>query len=234
MRRLPASVDMMAQPGGIFVSDAATSVTITETSIQRNVASMTNTVGDATAFAGGINVWGVDFEMTGSIVSNNHVRAVTLGNSRGDASGDGGGAELVGTIIDSRISGNTVTARSKAGDAIAAIGGLLQDDGSLVRSTVSGNELHAFSPNGSVSVFGAGITVGQEPLTVRRRTWMGTGRRVRCGWVRARWRDLRRSHALGHPGRPPDPHLDQGAEQRVRGAPDWRSRAAASSSRVTD
>lgn len=165
---LPSSVDMLAQPGGIFVSDAAERVEIVGTRIAGNSSTMTNTIGDATAFAGGINVWGVDLLMNDSVIADNHVRAQTLGRSRGDASADGGGAEMVGTIIDSQFTGNSVSARSKAGDAIAAIGGLSLDSGSLVRTTVSGNELFAFSPEGSVSVFGGGLIVGQEPLTLKR------------------------------------------------------------------
>ena len=78
----PASVEMLAQPGGIFVGEGATSVTISGTRIGGNEASMTNTVGDATAFAGGINVWGVDFEMRDSVIA---TQPRHRGNDRGVA-----------------------------------------------------------------------------------------------------------------------------------------------------
>jgi hypothetical protein len=165
----PASVEMLAQPGGIFVGEGATSVTISGTRIGGNEAAMTNTVGDATAFAGGINVWGVDFEMRDSVIANNHVIAETIGESRGDAAGDGGGAELLGTITDTEIVGNTVTVRSRAGDATAAIGGLLHE-GSMDGGSVSDNRIMASSPRGSVLVFGAGVVVGADALALRNTT----------------------------------------------------------------
>jgi hypothetical protein len=130
---------------------------------------MTNSVGSATAFSGGLNVGPeVDFRMSNSVIADNAVSAAATG-SQGDAEGDTGGGALVGKVTNTRISGNTVTVSSAAGDAFAAIGGLLQF-GSLTNSMVSDNQLHATSPNGSAAVVGGGVMVAENSLTLRNTT----------------------------------------------------------------
>ena len=168
---LPNTVELLAQSGGIFIAENR--ATITATTISGNSAAMTNTAGDATAFSGGVNVGSeVEFRMSNSVIADNRVNSATLTGSQGNAEGDTGGGALLGTVTNTRISGNTVTVSSAAGDAFAAIGGLLQF-GSLTNSVVSNNHLHASSPTGSVSVIGAGVIVAEHTLTLRNTTVSG-------------------------------------------------------------
>jgi hypothetical protein len=170
---LPASVELAAQPGGIFISDDVARASITGTTIARNSATMTNSVGDATAYAGGINVGpDVDFQMANSVVADNTVTSTTLRGSHGDAEGDTGGGDLLGTITNTRITGNAVTVSSAAGDALAGIGGLLQF-GTLTNSIVSDNHLRASSTRGTARAMGAGVMVAEHPLTLRNTTVSG-------------------------------------------------------------
>jgi hypothetical protein len=169
---LPASVDLVAQPGGIFIGSVVRA-SITNTTIAGNSATMTNAVGDATAFSGGLNVEpNVDFQMSNSVIADNSVSSTTLRGSRGNAEGDTGGGALLGTITNTRIIGNTVTVSSTAGDALAGIGGLLQF-GTLTNSVVSDNHLSASSPHGSATVSGAGLMVAEHPLTLQNTTVSG-------------------------------------------------------------
>jgi hypothetical protein len=161
----PAEVEMMAQPGGLFVGEQVSSATITGTRIVGNRAIMTNSVGDAEAFSGGVND-GADLTMDDSELSGNDVYAATVGRSRGDASADTGGGTLLGTVTDTVVEGNTVTAVSRAGDATAAVGGLLVY-GTLAGSRLQGNSIRAVSPRGTASVWGAGLMVAWKPLTLR-------------------------------------------------------------------
>jgi hypothetical protein len=182
---LPASVDLTAQPGGIFIGDVGRA-SITNTTIADNSAAMTNSVGDATAFSGGINVGpDVDFQMSNSVIADNTVTSTTLRGSRGNAEGDTGGGALLGTITSTRISGNIVTVSSADGDAVAGIGGLLQF-GTLTNSIVSNNHVSASSPHGSATVRGAGVMVAEHPLILRNTTVSGnTGvASGRSGFVR--------------------------------------------------
>jgi len=164
---LPASVELLAQPGGIFISDDVARASITNTTISGNSATMTNSVGDATAFAGGINVGpDVDFRMANSVVAGNTVTSTTLPGSHGDAEGDTGGGALLGTIGNTRFTGNTVTVTSAAGDATAFAGALI-DFGTITNGVISDNHVHASSPGGTVFAAGGGIVVDEPGLTVR-------------------------------------------------------------------
>jgi hypothetical protein len=164
---LPASVEMLAQSGGFFIDSDGLRATVTGSSISGNSVSMTNTVGDATAFSGGINIGpAVNFAMRDSVISDNRVSASTLRGSRGNAEGDTGGAAVLGTVARVEVTGNTVTVLSASGDATAAIGGLIHT-GTLSTSIVSGNHVRASSPRGSATVLGAGILVAEAGLTIR-------------------------------------------------------------------
>jgi hypothetical protein len=161
---LPDTVELLAQSGGIFIGSG--SATIADTRIAGNSVAMTNSVGSATAFSGGLNVLpGGDFRMSNSVIADNEVSSAAIG-SQGDAEGDTGGGALLGTVTNTRITGNTVTISSAGGDAFAAIGGLLQF-GSLTNSVVSNNHLQATSPQGSASVAGAGVMVAEQTLTLK-------------------------------------------------------------------
>jgi hypothetical protein len=164
---LPASVELLAQPGGIFISDEVARASITNTTISGNSATMTNSVGGATAFAGGINVGpDVDFQMANSVVAGNTVTSTTLRRSHGDAEGDTGGGALLGRISNTRITGNTVTVSSAAGDATAFAGAII-DLGTITNSVISDNHVHASSPSGTVFAAGGAIVVDEPGLTVR-------------------------------------------------------------------
>lgn len=167
---LPDTVELLAQSGGMFIGSGP--ATIIASRIAKNSIAMTNSVGDATAFSGGLNVGPeVDFRMSNSVIADNEVSSAATG-SQGDAEGDTGGAALVGKVTNTRISGNTVTVSSTAGDAFAAIGGLLQF-GSLTNSTVSRNRLRATSPNGSAGAVGGGVMVAENSLTLTNTTVSG-------------------------------------------------------------
>jgi len=158
---LPNSVEMVANSGGMHIAGDVTVATIRNTSISGNSVSMKNTVGDAEAFSGGFQVDpGVDFTMSNSVVADNSVSSKTLAGSSGDAEGDSGAGAILGTITNSRFTGNTVTVTSAAGDATGLAGAFL-DFGSLTNSVISDNHVHAASPSGTV--FAAGAIVVDEP-----------------------------------------------------------------------
>jgi hypothetical protein len=128
---------------------------------------MTNTVGDAEAFSGGILVdLDVDFTMSNSVVGDNSVRSATLAGSSGNAEGDSGAGALLGKIGSTRFTGNTVTVSSAAGDATAFAGALIHF-GSITNSVISDNQVHASSPNGTVFAGGGAIVVDEPGVTFR-------------------------------------------------------------------
>jgi hypothetical protein len=164
---LPNSVEQLANGGGLHVAGDVSRATIINTTISGNSASMTNSVGDAEAFAGGILVdLGIDFTMSNSVVSGNSVSSRTLAGSAGDAEGDSGAGALLGTISTTRFTANRVQATSAAGDA-AAFAGALIDFGSITNSVLGGNQVHASSPNGTVFAAGGAIVVDEPGLTLR-------------------------------------------------------------------
>ena len=163
---LPNSVDMLANGGGIHLSGDVSTAKIRNTTISGNSISMTNTVGDSEAFSGGIHVNpGVDFTMSNSVVGDNSVSSATLAGSSGNAEGDSGAGELLGTISNTRLRGNTVTATSAGGDA-SAFGGAVIDFGSITNSVIRDNHVDASSPTGTVFAGGA-IVVDEPGLTLR-------------------------------------------------------------------
>lgn len=141
--------------GAIHITDNAAG-SIRDTTIAGNSLSATNTVGDAIAFSAGVHS-DVNLVLRHDVFSKNSVRAVTLPGSTGDAYADSGAGEIrTGEIIGSRLSGNTVTARSVAGNA-SAIAGAAIIHGTLRNSVVSHNRVRGLSPHGSVSVAGGGL-----------------------------------------------------------------------------
>jgi hypothetical protein len=181
----PNSVDQLANGGGLHISSNAPAATISRTKISGNSVSMTNTVGDANAFSGGIHVdLDVDFNMTHSVVADNSVRSVTVAGSTGAALADSGAGEMLGTISHTRITGNWVTVRSETqGEAHALAGGMIFF-GTMLRDVVSHNHVHATSPQGSVFVDGGGLVVDAPGVTlhdtaVRKNTVTAKGARGR-------------------------------------------------------
>ncbi len=164
---LPNSVDQLANSGGIHVTSGVSEATIRNTIVARNVVTMTNAVGDANAFSGGVHVdLDVDFQLTNSVIADNAVVSRTLAGSSGDAVGDSGAGELLGTITNSRLSGNTVTVSSDAGN-VTALAGAGLFTGSMTNSLVNGNHIAASSPNGSVEARGGGLVVDAPGMTLR-------------------------------------------------------------------
>jgi hypothetical protein len=170
---LPNSVELLANGGGMHITSEVSAATISNTAISGNSVSMTNTVGDAEAFSGGVHVdLDVDFTLSNSVVTDNTVSSATLAGSSGNAGGDSGAGELLGKISNSRFTGNTVTVSSAAGDATALAGAFI-DFGSITSSVVGGNNIHASSPHGSVFAAGGGFVVDEPGVTLRNTTVSG-------------------------------------------------------------
>jgi hypothetical protein len=167
---LPNSVELNAVAGGVHVTDNVTAATISNTVISGNSVSMTNTVGDAAAFSGGLHTDGT-FTLSNDVIADNSVYSVTLPGSPGDAEGDSGAGEMAGTISNTRFTGNSVTVKSANGTAAAAAGAAVFT-GTLINSNVSGNTVTAASPHGTVVLAGGGLQAG-GPLTLRNTTVSG-------------------------------------------------------------
>ena len=138
---LPDTVEMLAIAGGIHVGGGVTAASIRTSIISGNSAGMTNTVGYATAFSGGLHS-DVELTLTDDIIAGNSISAETLPGSSSDASGDSGGGEIFGAFSRLLFAGNSVTSRSAAGNAIAA-GGASIFAGGLTDSAVIGNHVSA-------------------------------------------------------------------------------------------
>ena len=163
---LPNSVELLANGGGMHFSSDVSVASISSTTLSGNSVTMTNSVGDAEAFSGGIHVdLDVDFTMSNSVVADNSVSSATLAGSSGDAEGDSGAGEIQGRISNTRVNGNTVTVTSAAGD-VTAMAGAFIDFGSITSSVIRDNHVHASS---SATVFAAGgaIVVDKPGLTLR-------------------------------------------------------------------
>jgi len=167
---LPDTVDLGAHAGGIHIGGSA-SATIRNSTISGNSVSMTNTVGSANAFSGGIHT-DVNFELSNDVIANNSVSAATLPGSSGNAAGDSGAGEMGGTISNTRLIGNTVTVSSAAGTANAG-GGAAIFAGSMTDGVVSGNHLSASSLSGAAFVKAGGLMAGDGGITLRNTTVSG-------------------------------------------------------------
>ena len=165
-----ANNNSIAIAGGIHVEGGVTSATFTNTTITHNTASMTNTLGDATAFSGGLQTDGV-FTLDNDVIADNRVRSATLPPSTGDAEGDSAAGEMAGSISNTQLTGNTVTVSSAAGTATALAGATIVA-GTLTNSVVDDNHVFASSPTGNVVLAGGGLQVG-GPLTLRNTTVSG-------------------------------------------------------------
>jgi len=164
---LPNSVELLANGGAIHVAGDVSIAKIRNTTISGNSVSMTNDVGDAEAFSGGIHVdIDVDFAMSNSVVADNSVHSATLSGSSGNAEGDSGAGEIHGIVSDARFTGNSVTVSSAAGDA-TAFAGALMDFGSITNGVISHNHVHASSPSGEVFAAGGAIAVDETGLALR-------------------------------------------------------------------
>jgi hypothetical protein len=170
---LPDSVDLAAVAGGIHIAGGV-AATIRNSRFVGNAVAMTNSVGYANAFSGGLHA-DPDITASGVVISGNTVTASGIDF----ASGDSGAGEMGATFSGAIISGNTVTITAKNGWAIGG-GGASIYRGSLSGSVISGNHITASSPNGGVSVAGGALVgdVGGISLTnseISRNSVQGNG-----------------------------------------------------------
>lgn len=161
---LPNSVSLLAIAGGVHVTSGVSSATITGTTIAANTVAMTNTVGDSNASSGGVHTDGT-FTLTNDTIDDNHVDVSTLPGSTGNAAGDSGAGEWGGTITNTKVTGNTVTVSSAAGDTQASAGASIVA-GVITAGKIDGNHVEASSPKGTATVMGGGLVTGGA-LTLR-------------------------------------------------------------------
>ena len=170
---LPDAVDLGATAGGLHIGGGVVA-TIRDSRFVGNAVSMTNTVGYANAFSGGLHT-DSDITANGVVISGNSV----IASGTDFAEGDSGAGEMGGTFSGAIISGNTVTITAKNGWAIGGAGASIYR-GSFSGSVISGNHITASSPNGGVWVTGGALVgdVGGISLTsstVSRNTVRGNG-----------------------------------------------------------
>jgi hypothetical protein len=163
---LPDSVDLLAIAGAIHIG-GRTSATIRNSTVAENSVSMTNTVGNANAWSGGLHT-DVNFKLSNGVIADNSVTATALPGSSGNAAGDSGAGEMGGKITNTRMTGNSVTVSSATADANALAGAAIFT-GSMTNSAVSDNHVRGSSPNGTVSVLAGGLMAG-EGVTLRNTT----------------------------------------------------------------
>jgi hypothetical protein len=157
---LPNDVGQLANAAGIHLTEQS-SATIAGARINGNRLSMTNSVGDATAFSAGLHADG-PLVLRDSSVSGNAVTATTTAPSPASAFAESGAAEL---NVDATISGtqfehNRVTATAPGGTAAAAAGAGVTaafDAMTITDSTVIGNRVTATTTTGSSTVQGGGL-----------------------------------------------------------------------------
>ncbi len=148
---LPDSVDMVAVAGGLHIGGGI-AATIRNSRFVGNAISMTNSVGYANAFSGGLHA-DADITASGVVISGNTVTAA--GNDFSTA--DSGAGEMGATFSAAIISGNSVTSTATNGWAIASAGASIYR-GSLTGSVISGNRVTASSPNGGVWVVAGALS----------------------------------------------------------------------------
>jgi DNA-binding beta-propeller fold protein YncE len=162
----PDSVVSGAIAGAIHVHPSSTA-TISNTTISSNSVAQTNTGGSANADSGALHT-DVNVTLSGDVIADNHVRAVSLGSSSADSDGNSGAGQfLAATVNNTRFTGNTVTVSSAHGPASAEGGSMIFGPGSISNSVIQGNRLSATSPHGNASAIGGGIDYGISPVSLR-------------------------------------------------------------------
>jgi hypothetical protein len=139
--------------GGIHVAGGVQAATISNTTITANSATETNSLGDATAFSGGLHT-DIDVTVSNDVIADNHVSSSA--GSSGHADGSAGGGEFSGSFTNIRLTGNTVDSSSAAGSASGEGGGTHFDGGTITNSLVSDNHVQVSSP-GEVAARGGGV-----------------------------------------------------------------------------
>jgi hypothetical protein len=160
----PTISDPVSHAGGMHVGENVSPATISDTVISYNTVVATNTVGHMYADSGGmqgntlLGLYGDNFD-------HNSVYSATLPGSTGPALGDSGAGEVSGTITRTRVTNNTMTSVSFAGDASSGAGGVLFS-GTMTESVVSGNKVVVDAAHGRADITGVGIQAGDFELTV--------------------------------------------------------------------
>jgi hypothetical protein len=139
--------------GGMHVGGGVQAATISNTTIAGNSARETNSLGDATAFSGGLHT-DIDVTVSNDVIANNHV--TSSAGSSGHADASAGGGEFSGSFTNIRLTGNTVDSSSAAGSASGEGGGTHFDGGTITNSLVSDNHVQVSGP-GQVAARGGGI-----------------------------------------------------------------------------
>lgn len=161
----PDSVESGAIGGAMHVSGSL--ATISNTTISDNSVTQTNTGGDANADSGALHT-DVKVTLTSDVIADNHVRAVSLGQSSADTDGNSGAGQLLtAAITNTRFTDNTVTVSSANGPVSAEAGSMDFGPGSISNSVIDGNHVSGTSPHGFVSAMGGGIEATQAPMTLR-------------------------------------------------------------------
>jgi hypothetical protein len=139
-----------ANAGGLYLPQGSTT-TIAHSRISGNSVESSNTAGDASAEAGGIDSEG-SLQLVGSIVAGNTAVATVPAASGFLAETDGGGLQVGGVTLvrDSLIAHNRLSATSEAGLALASGGGLANISGRLTleRTVVVANAAGATGAGG--------------------------------------------------------------------------------------
>lgn len=134
-----------ANAGGLYLAPSS-STTITRSRISGNSVHSTNTAGDASAEAAGIDAEG-SLLMTDSSIQNNTAVATVPAASGFLAETDGGGMQIRGSaaVRESRITNNSLASTSESGLALASGGGLANIGGDLTleRTVVAANNASA-------------------------------------------------------------------------------------------
>jgi hypothetical protein len=157
--------------------DACAIGKIRDSTITGNSVTASNSIGDATAFCGGVCDDG-QLALADSLVGNNHVAASVPAGSTACACADSGGVGSGGieSITESRVTDNTVTVSAPSGNAFAAAGGGSGGNGLSVTisdSVFSGNVLSATTTTGTAQVQGAGFGNFGAVLMIRDTTFGG-------------------------------------------------------------
>ncbi len=172
-----------ANAGGLYLAPGS-STTISRSKISGNGVHSTNTAGDASAEAAGIDAEGT-LLLTSSTIQNNEAVAAVPAASGFLAETDGGGIQVretasVRTVRDSRITDNSLSSTSENGQAFASGGGIANISGNLTleRTVVAANNATAtgvggFNLGGGIVniLFGSGppeLTLTDSVITANR------------------------------------------------------------------
>jgi hypothetical protein len=193
---MPASVDVGAQSGGIFLGEQTTA-TIRSSAITGNAVTGSNARGDGIFCRGGVGVDGGSFTLADSTVSDNHVTgtAPAASSSAGDFLACSGALDLFADDVEitgSRFIGNSVRATTSSGTALVvggAISAVAGTRATIADSVFERNKAMAVSRSGAAIVDGGAIHNGHltelRRVTVTRNAALASGpkRQARGGGI---------------------------------------------------